>query len=192
MTSPPFAPGWYPDPSGAAGSRYWDGHNWGPLAPPGAVHDRSGNGKASLVTIAQGVSLILFALIFGYFHARALPDVPTRRAQAPELVDTVWRTYFLVMLALCVVALIVGILSLARPEAHPLYSVIAGAAVILVGLVGCLLGVVSVGNGDDMGTPIAYLLSGFLFACGGAEITVLSGIVLAKKRRSQRSTVMNY
>jgi Domain of unknown function (DUF4352)/Protein of unknown function (DUF2510) len=32
---PPTAPGWYPDPSGT-GSRYWDGNNWGPAAPPGA------------------------------------------------------------------------------------------------------------------------------------------------------------
>jgi hypothetical protein len=30
---PPPAPGWYPDPSGA-GSRYWDGKNSGPAAPP--------------------------------------------------------------------------------------------------------------------------------------------------------------
>jgi hypothetical protein len=33
---PPPAPGWYPDPSGA-GSRYWDGRNWGPAAPPPAA-----------------------------------------------------------------------------------------------------------------------------------------------------------
>src|SRR5271156_1699561 len=33
---PPRAPGWYPDPSGA-GSRYWDGRNWGPAAPPPAA-----------------------------------------------------------------------------------------------------------------------------------------------------------
>ena len=30
---PPPAPGWYPDPSGA-GSRAWDGRNWGAAAPP--------------------------------------------------------------------------------------------------------------------------------------------------------------
>lgn len=27
-------PGWYPDPSGAPGQRYFDGVNWGPVAPP--------------------------------------------------------------------------------------------------------------------------------------------------------------
>ena len=37
MTQPTLpAPGWYPDPSGA-GSRYWDGRNWGPAAPPPAA-----------------------------------------------------------------------------------------------------------------------------------------------------------
>ncbi|MGB9227345.1 DUF2510 domain-containing protein [Mycobacterium sp.] len=29
-TSPP--PGWYPDPSGARGQRYWDGTRWDPTA----------------------------------------------------------------------------------------------------------------------------------------------------------------
>jgi hypothetical protein len=34
MTTPPPPPGWYPDPSGIPGSRYWDGRHWGPTAPP--------------------------------------------------------------------------------------------------------------------------------------------------------------
>ncbi|HRD10513.1 MAG TPA: hypothetical protein PLI79_01495 [Mycobacterium sp.] len=29
-------PGWHPNPSGAGGYRYWDGHNWGQEAPPPA------------------------------------------------------------------------------------------------------------------------------------------------------------
>ena len=33
MTTPPPPPGWYPDPSGAPGGRYWDGRQWGPAAP---------------------------------------------------------------------------------------------------------------------------------------------------------------
>jgi hypothetical protein len=32
MTTPP-PPGWYPDPSGSAGRRYWDGDKWGPTEP---------------------------------------------------------------------------------------------------------------------------------------------------------------
>jgi hypothetical protein len=33
MSQQSLAPGWYPDPSGT-GSRYWDGKDWGPTAPP--------------------------------------------------------------------------------------------------------------------------------------------------------------
>jgi hypothetical protein len=33
MTQPSPLPGWYPDPSGVAGQRYWDGQKWGPMAP---------------------------------------------------------------------------------------------------------------------------------------------------------------
>jgi hypothetical protein len=33
-TSPP--PGWYPDPEGAPGMRYWDGRQWNPTAQPPA------------------------------------------------------------------------------------------------------------------------------------------------------------
>jgi len=39
MTSPQPAAGWYPDPSGGPGQRYWDGSQWSEAAPytPGAV-----------------------------------------------------------------------------------------------------------------------------------------------------------
>jgi TM2 domain-containing membrane protein YozV len=39
MTSPPPAPGWYPDPSGGPGQRYWGGTEWldpSPAPPPAA------------------------------------------------------------------------------------------------------------------------------------------------------------
>jgi uncharacterized membrane protein len=163
------------------------------VAPPfdsGVIENATtaGHEKASALTVAQGVSLVLLAVAFGYAHAGVLPDVPTRRDKfAPELVDTLWRAYFLTTLGLCVVALILGIIALARPGAHPLYSVITGIAVILVGLVGCFLGFLSVGNGTDMGSPIVYFASGAFFAGGGAVITVLSAFVLGNNRRARRS-----
>lgn len=37
MTTPPTPPpGWYPDPSGGQGQRYWDGANWTAVAPAAA------------------------------------------------------------------------------------------------------------------------------------------------------------
>ena len=34
ITQPPVGPGWYPDPAGSGGQRYWDGHHWSaPQAP---------------------------------------------------------------------------------------------------------------------------------------------------------------
>jgi hypothetical protein len=33
MTQPSPLPGWYPDPFGVPGQRYWDGQKWGPKAP---------------------------------------------------------------------------------------------------------------------------------------------------------------
>jgi hypothetical protein len=36
-------PGWYPDPVGGNGQRYWDGHAWGPIAPGQPTKTASGN-----------------------------------------------------------------------------------------------------------------------------------------------------
>jgi hypothetical protein len=71
------APGWYPDPdpSGAAGQRYWDGKNWGPAAPvaPPTVAARKGRFSSSsqFLMLAVGafvgalVSFFLMQLLFG-------------------------------------------------------------------------------------------------------------------------------
>src|SRR3954468_15823525 len=47
MTSSMPPPGWYPNPSGEPGQRYWDGHNWTienvpPKPPPGWYTNPSG------------------------------------------------------------------------------------------------------------------------------------------------------
>ena len=34
MSESSVAPGWYPDPAGNGGHRYFDGTSWGPTAPP--------------------------------------------------------------------------------------------------------------------------------------------------------------
>ncbi|EOO5820224.1 DUF2510 domain-containing protein, partial [Escherichia coli] len=35
MTTPPTAAGWYPDPDGSGGQRYWDGTEWTAQRPEG-------------------------------------------------------------------------------------------------------------------------------------------------------------
>jgi hypothetical protein len=47
------APGWYPDPSGNGGQRYWDGINWSTAVPP------KRNNTGLIVAICVGVPLLL-------------------------------------------------------------------------------------------------------------------------------------
>ncbi|MBY0289928.1 MAG: DUF2510 domain-containing protein [Mycobacteriaceae bacterium] len=47
------APGWYPNPDGSGGQRYFDGTNWGPIAPPDSA--RGGRNAA----VAVGVCLLI-------------------------------------------------------------------------------------------------------------------------------------
>ncbi|XTP35524.1 DUF2510 domain-containing protein [Mycobacterium sp. TJFP1] len=193
MTAPLPLAGWYPDPADARKLRYWDGAAWTqqpastPRLPGSAVDNNAaaGTGKPSALTIARGLCLILLALIFSFIAILMLSDSPASwDVDATELADTIWRIYFGAMLALCVISLILGILSLARPAMHPLYSVIAGVVAIVTGLVGCGLAFVSVSSADAMGTLIGYVGAGFLFAFGSAVTTLLSAIALAGQRRS--------
>ncbi|MGV0768707.1 DUF2510 domain-containing protein [Mycobacterium syngnathidarum] len=52
MTTPA---GWYPDPSGAPGSKYWDGHRW--LLGRNSSHKN--------LTVAERLLLIFFCMTFG-------------------------------------------------------------------------------------------------------------------------------
>ena len=65
---PPPAPGWYPDPSGGPGQRYWDGSKWTdvnvpstppPIGPP--IARRSTSPLKVLLTIGA----VMFALVGG-------------------------------------------------------------------------------------------------------------------------------
>lgn len=202
---PPLPPGWYPDPVDTSRRRYWDGAVWDASPYTAASRDQAAmaammvvenrppdrsdrtprGGEASGLTVTRGISLILLALLFGSIASASLPEGPTHwNEYATAGADTIWRTYFLAILTLCVGALVLGILSLTRPASHPMFSVIEAAAVIIVGLAGCVLGVLSVGNGTDMATPLTFLGTGALFALAGGITTLLSVIAVVDRRRS--------
>lgn len=66
-------PGWYPDPSGQPGFRYWDGSSWHASVPRTAADERTGRGTVIgfgifLVVVAVA-GVIGLALIAGRDHA---------------------------------------------------------------------------------------------------------------------------
>lgn len=194
MTGPPPAPGWYPDPDDAGRLGYWDGATWS-CQPPSISdsasataadkHPADPNRRTSGLTIIRGVCLILLALLFGFVAAVLLrAGAMDSNTDAAQVVEAIWRTYFGTMLTLCAIALILGVLALGRPAVRPLYSVITGVSVIVVGLAGSGLGFLSVSSLDSEGVFIGYETAGLLFAFGGAIATLLSAIDLAAQRRS--------
>lgn len=70
-------PGWYPDPSGAPGSRYWDGSAWAP--PPSA---RQPNRRGWLIAAVCALVLILLLVLWGMRPDRqGQPGQPGQPAQ---------------------------------------------------------------------------------------------------------------
>lgn len=68
MTRPSPPPGWYPDPSGAPGQRYWDGQKWGPKAPEQqppqiVINNTNTVGMPQPVYVAAGPNHALHAVL---------------------------------------------------------------------------------------------------------------------------------
>ena len=67
-TTQPYAPGWYPDPTGGTGLRWWDGHQWtgrrsiatttAPLPPLGPRFARLGDLVGRLLLANAALSLL--------------------------------------------------------------------------------------------------------------------------------------
>lgn len=72
----PTPPGWYPDPSGVLGTRYWDGYRWGPpSAPP--------KKKGSAVLIVGIIGTVVFVIIVGLILLVAI-SASIHREQAAQ------------------------------------------------------------------------------------------------------------
>jgi Protein of unknown function (DUF2510) len=63
MTSPMSRPGWYPDPSGTPGQRYWDGRQWTHHAPPPSIVINNTVGVPAPVIIASGPNHALHLIL---------------------------------------------------------------------------------------------------------------------------------
>lgn len=79
------APGWYPDPNGGGGQRYFDGTNWGPTAPPPTSAPVAAGGERR-ITIHYGfVVLTIFSLLGTLFLA-----IPWLSTSGDEKGDVSW------------------------------------------------------------------------------------------------------
>ncbi|WNG89547.1 DUF2510 domain-containing protein [Mycobacterium sp. ITM-2016-00317] len=84
------APGWYPDPSGNGGQRYFDGTAWGPTAPPPPTPpQRRPHNNERRFTIHYGFALLAIFSLLGtviptlfWFASAANVDVEPGASQS--------------------------------------------------------------------------------------------------------------
>jgi hypothetical protein len=62
---PPSPPGWYPDPSGAPGQKYWDGRYWHAAVParPGQQTGRKSSATRTWIIVGLIVSAVIIVVL---------------------------------------------------------------------------------------------------------------------------------
>jgi len=99
VTTPTPPPGWYPDPAGVPGQRYWDGQNWASIAMPPTVAApqpvNSHRGKTALIVGATiGGLVALLGVIGAIGSASEKKDTAPAAAPVPSVptVSPPWTT----------------------------------------------------------------------------------------------------
>jgi len=77
-------PGWYPDPSGVPGHRYWDGSSWGPLAPDAPAAPAATRPVPKKFSPWKVVTAVVGALIFMTVIGNAMGDDKKPIASSPN------------------------------------------------------------------------------------------------------------
>jgi threonine/homoserine/homoserine lactone efflux protein len=136
MTQPSPQPGWYPDPSGTPGQRYWDGQQWMHYAPPPqpqpqpqpSIIINNTVGAPAPVVVTTGpnhaLHLVLTLLTFGMWlpvwlivaiagHRRVYVTGQPARSNAGLIIGGLFGGLFLLGLAITYWHVFLGLVALA-------------------------------------------------------------------------------
>lgn len=81
MTAPPPPPGWYPDPSGQPGQRYWDGSAWHGTVPAPPRRQRKTVERKVLLAVGGSIAVVIAISVLGD-NGDKKPGTPTTTTAA--------------------------------------------------------------------------------------------------------------
>ena len=188
--------GWYPDPYGAAGARWWDGQSWtGHVTDPapgvGQQQQSRTLARFSAGALAawcgMGVILGTFEFAAATINVHGLASERTwRNPVSPGawiFVSSLWFLSFNLMLP----GLVVGVVSIAR---HGRHRIARAVALVLVVAGGCVAQLATLGATSDTADVADFVrggrLASLLFAAEAALIAVASAWALGLFRRRLR------
>lgn len=166
--------GWYQDPGGSGGQRWWDGRQWGGLAQPQPPpRARPASVKAAMLAVA-GAALAAVGCFLPWITVSA-PLVGTLSRNGMGDFGDGW-----VVIALAVVGGGIAAIHIAQPQ--------SGRVGVVPAVTGALMGAVAAHDGwkvlerlaeveDDSGMVTAGLGPG-LFAVGFGAVAMLAGGVV--------------